>query len=65
MFRTKLAKVFATREEEEFAFTNVLELINEGLSTDQLFGTAEATAACNTMADADEIMYYEGVVHKI
>ena len=43
----------------------LLEMINARLSTDQLFGTAEATAACNAMTDANEIMLSDGVVYKI
>lgn len=43
----------------------MLEMINEGLSTEELFGTAEATAACKTMDEADEVMFHEGIVHKV
>ncbi len=47
-------------------YLNVLvEMINEGLTNDQLFGTAEATAACEVMTDANEVMLSDGVVYKI
>lgn len=66
IFRTRLAKIFATQEEDrELLFPKMLEMINEGLSTEELFGTAEATAACKTMDEADEVMFHEGIVHKV
>lgn len=46
-------------------FTDLLELINQGLPTEQLFGTAEATIACEVMGEAEELMLSGGVVYKI
>lgn len=46
-------------------FPKLVEMLNDGLKTEELFGTAEATAACNAMAAADEVMYSEGIVYKI
>lgn len=40
-------------------------MLNEGLPVDELFGTAEATAACQVMSDANELMLSEGIVYKI
>ncbi len=40
-------------------------MVNEGLSTDMLFGTAEATEACQIMTDAEELMLSEGIVYKL
>jgi len=67
LFRTRLAKLFATRlqDDEQFFFTDLLELINEGLSTDELFGTAEATIACEVMTEANELMLSGDIVYKI
>ncbi|KAI0932617.1 MCM DNA helicase complex subunit [Taiwanofungus camphoratus] len=67
LFRTRLASLFATRlqDPEQFLFTDLLPMINEGLSTDILFGTAEATAACQVMTEANEIMLSGDVVYKI
>ncbi|CCM00323.1 uncharacterized protein FIBRA_02353 [Fibroporia radiculosa] len=67
LFRTRLAHLFATRlqDEESFLLPNLLELINEGLSTDELFGTAEATIACEVMGDANELMLSGDIVYKI
>lgn len=43
----------------------LVEMINEGLPTNELFGTAEATAACTIMTDANEVMLSDGIVYKI
>jgi len=43
----------------------LLKQVNEGLPIDALFGTEEATAACQVMSDANELMISEGVVYKI
>lgn len=67
LFRSKLANLFATslQDEEQIILTELLELINKGLPTDQLFGTAEATFACNAMAEVNELMLSDGIVYKI
>ncbi|KAF9821811.1 hypothetical protein IEO21_00241 [Rhodonia placenta] len=67
LFRTRLANLFATtlQDGEQFMFTDLLELINQGLPTEQLFGTAEATIACEVMGEAEELMLSGGVVYKI
>ena len=44
---------------------DLLSMLNEGLSTNELFGTAEATAACEIMGEANELMLSEGIVYKI
>lgn len=43
----------------------LLEFVNEGLPTDSLFGTAEATEACQVMQDSEELMISDGIVYKI
>ncbi|TBU34924.1 ATP dependent DNA helicase [Dichomitus squalens] len=67
LFRTRLANLFATKlvDEDQMYLNTLVEMINEGLSNDQLFGTAEATAACGIMTDANEVMLSDGVVYKI
>jgi DNA replication licensing factor MCM3 len=66
-FRTRLANLFATRlqDTEEIFLAQLLEFINEGLPTDQLYGTAEATEACNAMQTNDELMISGGIVYKM
>ncbi|KAM6498007.1 MCM2/3/5 family domain containing protein [Amanita muscaria] len=66
-FRTRLANVFATRlqDAEQVFLTELVEIINEGLATDALFGTREATLACKVMEGEDELMINEGIVYKI
>ncbi|KAI0336153.1 ATP dependent DNA helicase [Cubamyces sp. BRFM 1775] len=67
LFRTRLAHLFATKlvDEDQMYLHTLVEMINEGLSTNELFGTAEATAACNIMTDANEVMLSDGIVYKI
>jgi DNA replication licensing factor MCM3 len=40
-------------------------MINEGMPVDTLFGTAEATAACLVMQEANDLMISDGIVYKI
>jgi len=67
LFRSRLANIFSTRlqDEEQVFLTDLLEFINEGLPTDALFGTAEATEACQDMQNKEELMISDGVVYKI
>jgi len=67
LFRSRLANIFSTRlqDQEHIFLTALLEFINEGLPTDALFGTAEATEACQVMQDAEELMISNGVVYTI
>ncbi|KAF8078335.1 MCM2/3/5 family-domain-containing protein [Lyophyllum atratum] len=67
LFRSRLANIFATRlqDDEQIFLTALLEFINEGLATDLLFGTAEATDACQAMQDNEELMISDGIVYKI
>lgn len=66
-FRTRLANAFATRlqDTEQIFLTELVEIVNEGLTTDTLFGTREATSACKAMEAEDELMLVEGIVYKI
>jgi DNA replication licensing factor MCM3 len=66
-FRSRLANVFATRlqDEEQIFLPDLLTAINEGLPTDTLYGTAEATEACQIMQDNEELMLSDGIVYKI
>ncbi|EJD04325.1 ATP dependent DNA helicase [Fomitiporia mediterranea MF3/22] len=67
LFRQRLASVFSTKyqDEEQVFFAELLPHINEGLPTNTLFGTAEATAACQAMSDQNELMLSDGIVYKI
>lgn len=67
LFRTRLADVFGTtmQDEEQIFLSTLLESVNEGLSTGELFGTAEATEGCLAMQEAEELMISEGIVYKI
>ncbi|KAG6814038.1 hypothetical protein H0H92_003888 [Tricholoma furcatifolium] len=67
LFRSRLATVFATllQDEEQIFLTDLLKFVNEGLNTGTLFGTAEASLACQAMQDNDELMISDGIVYKI
>lgn len=62
-----MANVFATslQDEEQALLTDILEQINKGLQTSELFGTREATLACTIMGEENELMLSDGVVYKI
>lgn len=67
LFKTRLATLFSTKlvDEDQMYLHTLVEMINEGLATNELFGTAEATAACTIMTDANEVMLSDGIVYKI
>ncbi|KIJ68703.1 hypothetical protein HYDPIDRAFT_173365 [Hydnomerulius pinastri MD-312] len=67
LFRSRLANLYATRlqDTEQVFLAELLELVNEGLPTGALFGTAEATAVCQIMTDSDELMISDGIVYKV
>ncbi|OCH88618.1 ATP dependent DNA helicase [Obba rivulosa] len=67
LWRTRLANLFATslQNDEAWSLSQVVELVNKGLPTDALFRTAEATAACEMMGEANELMLSDGIVYKI
>lgn len=52
-------------DKDEILLSTLLQQINEGLSTDEMFGTAEATAAAEIMTEAEELMLSGGVVYKV
>jgi len=67
LFRSRVSKIFATRmqDEETIFLTDLVEIVNEGLAAEALFGTAEATEICEIMGDSDELMISEGIVYKV
>lgn len=66
-FRSRVAKIFSTvmQDEESIFLKDILTHVNEGLPTDALYGTAEATEICQIMTDDDELMISEGIVYKV
>ncbi|KAK0208392.1 ATP dependent DNA helicase [Desarmillaria ectypa] len=66
-FRSRVSKLFGSKlcDDESVFLKDLLEMVNEGLSTDMLFGTVEATEACQIMTDAEELMLSEGIVYKL
>lgn len=62
-----MSKIFATRlqDEETIYLKELLEFVNEGMPTESLFGTAEATQICEIMGENDELMISEGIVYKV
>jgi len=65
LFRSRFSHVMATRLQDEpsIFLTDLLKAINEGLATDTLFGTAEATEVCQIMQESDEIMISDGIIY--
>lgn len=67
LFRSRVANLFAShlQDEEQIFLAELVELVNAGLSTDALFGTAEAAAICQIMTDSDELMLSDGIIYKV
>lgn len=53
------------QDEETGFLKDILEHINEGLTSNSLFGSAEATELCKIMADNDELMISDGIIYKV
>ena len=53
------------QDEEQWFLADLVEAINKGLPVDALFSTAEATAICQKMNDAEELMLSDGMVYKM
>lgn len=45
--------------------TDLVPLVNEGLGTDEMFGSNEARKAAERMHERNEIMFSEGTVYKV
>ncbi|KAG8220061.1 MCM2/3/5 family-domain-containing protein [Butyriboletus roseoflavus] len=67
LFRSRVANLFAShlQDEEQIFLAELVQLVNAGLPTDALFGTAEASAICQVMTDSDELMMSDGIVYKV
>ncbi|KZP32292.1 ATP dependent DNA helicase [Athelia psychrophila] len=67
LFRTRLAELFRGKlqDNESDFLSDLLPLVNEGLPIEELFSTAEATLACESMGEANELMISEGIVYRI
>ena len=67
LFRTRVAKLWATnfQDDEQVFLADLVQAVNEGLDNTSLFGTAEATLACQAMTEANEVMLSENIVYKI
>lgn len=66
-FRARVAKLWSSTHEGEdmWSVRNFIQMVNDGLPADQLFGTAEANAALEAMNAQEAIMLEDGVVYKI
>lgn len=67
LFRTRLAGLMATtfQDDEAIQLDKVVEQVNQGLTIDALFGTAEAKEACLAMDEANEIMFSGGLIYPV
>lgn len=64
LFKEQLSKNRPASDDPIF-FKDLLQLINKGLTTGQLFGSAEATLACKAMEAEDKLMMSDEVVYII
>lgn len=52
-------------EVDAIPIQDLLPALNEGLSTTELFGTAEALECAQAMSDANDIMLSESMIYKL
>ncbi|KAJ3784282.1 MCM2/3/5 family-domain-containing protein [Lentinula aff. detonsa] len=66
-FRSKISHLWSTalQDQEQVLLKELLPMVNEGLSTNELFGTKEATEILQVMQENDELMLAEDVVYRI
>ena len=66
LFRQRLSTVLESGAASEgyIDFSEMLPLVNEGLSTDDMFGSREARGAVERMHGDNQVMYADGVVYK-
>ncbi|CAD6577009.1 MAG: MCM DNA helicase complex subunit [Tremellales sp. Tagirdzhanova-0007] len=67
LFRSRLDHVFTTSlgADGMVDLTELVPLVNEGLGTDEMFGSGEARRAAERMHERNEIMFSEGTVYKV
>lgn len=68
LFRSKLSKLFSTKlqDSENVKLTDLIPLINEGLTAEEFFGSAEAVDVLKAMGDEEEVLLDDdGTVWKI
>ena len=67
MFRARVSKLWAGKfqDDEQVFLADLVQGVNEGLPVEQLFGTAEATAALEVMTEANELMLSDSIVYKV
>jgi DNA replication licensing factor MCM3 len=67
LFRSRLDQVFTTSlgADGMVELTDLVPLVNEGLGTDEMFGSNEARKAAERMHERNEIMFSEGTVYKV
>ncbi|KAJ8083686.1 MCM DNA helicase complex subunit [Marasmius tenuissimus] len=66
LFRTRFLHAFNAMGDPELCpLPQLVEAVNAGLATDQLFGTAEATLGCKAMEDAEQCMISDNTVYRV
>ncbi|OCF57170.1 minichromosome maintenance protein 3 [Kwoniella mangroviensis CBS 10435] len=67
LFRNRLSTIFEDQLDADgmIDFTELVPRINEGLSTEEMFGNREARTAVQKMNDGNEIMFADGTVYKV
>lgn len=53
------------QDADSIPLNELVTFVNQGLSTDDLFGSTEATELCQRMQDDELLMISEGTVYKI
>jgi len=67
LFRGRVSRLWAGKfqDDDQVFLADLVQAVNEGLSMDELFGTAEATGILEAMTDANELMLSDNIVYKV
>jgi DNA replication licensing factor MCM3 len=68
LFRTRLSAVWSSSawaDEDYIPVDELIPLVNEGLSHEEMFGSGQARKVLAKMAEGNEVMLDEGLVYRI
>lgn len=68
LFRTRLSAVWSSSawaDEDYIPIDELIPLVNEGLSHDEMFGSAQARAVLEKMSEGNEVMLDSGLVYRV
>lgn len=68
LFRTRLSAVWSSSawaDEDYIPIDELIPLVNEGLSNEEMFGSVQAREVLEKMSEGNEVMIDEGLVYRV